>query len=80
MATAEAWRMGSHIPETGYEGMKAALAASPVHAELATLREKLRVAEEAMTYAIWQHEGRGEPTHNHWSAVLRETLTKMKEV
>ena len=30
---------------------------------------------EALVYAVWQHEGRGTPEHDHWSAKAIETLS-----
>lgn len=44
----------------------------------ALARKDAEIAEyrEAMNYALWQHQGGGEPEHNHWSGKMREVLNK----
>lgn len=44
---------------------------------LDTMRDNERL-RDALSYALWQHEGRSDPLHNHWSAKAREALQPNK--
>ena len=42
--------------------------------------EMLKVAKEALNYAIWQYEGNGTPQHGHWCGKAREALATIEEM
>jgi hypothetical protein len=48
--------------------------------DLQTATQALEVAREAVSYALWQHEGRGTEQHGHWSAKHREALKTINDL
>jgi len=43
---------------------------------LTELDAEVKDYREAMTYAMWQHDGHGTSMHNHWYAKFQDALAK----